>query len=119
MSKAAGVVHKQSERRKQGYGARQTKAQARGALTLFGEGRLHNAFDAFLGEMTVVADALDVQQTSIDFSTNFLQEGQIGKIQADAKVLWIINDGLRAQGAVFFEVLFHQRFLVFNALVIT
>jgi len=105
MSKTAGVVHKQSERRQQGHSARQTKAQAGGALTLWGEGRLHNAFNTFLGEMTVVADTLDVQQTSIDFSTDLLQEGQIGEIQADTKVFGIIDDGLCAQGAVFFEVL--------------
>jgi hypothetical protein len=76
MSKTAGVVHKQSKRRQQGHSARQTKTQAGGALTLCGEGRLHNAFNTFLGEMTVVADTLDVQQTSIDFSTDLLQEGQ-------------------------------------------
>ncbi|HEY5729083.1 MAG TPA: hypothetical protein VIS72_03470 [Anaerolineales bacterium] len=114
MTKAAGVMHKQSERGQQGHGAGDTKAQARGALTLCGEGRLHNTLNTFLGEMTVVTDMLDVQQTSIDFSTNLLQEGQIRKIQTNAEVFWIIDDGFRAQGPVFLEVLFHQGFLVFN-----
>jgi hypothetical protein len=39
-----------------------------------------------------VADTLDVQETSINFSTNFLQEGQIGETQADTKIFWIIDD---------------------------
>src|SRR5512139_3185960 len=101
MSEAAGIVHKQSKRRQQSHGARNTETQAWGALTLSREGRLHNPFHTLLREMTVVTDTLDVQQTSIDLSTDLLQEGQIGKIQADTKVSWIIDHGFRAQGAVF------------------
>jgi hypothetical protein len=79
MAKAAGIVQKQSEHGQQRDGARDTEAQAGSALTLCSEGRLHNPLDTFLREMAVVADALDVQETSIDLSTDLLQEGQIGK----------------------------------------
>jgi hypothetical protein len=75
MSKATGVMHKHGECRQQGHGTRHTEAQVGGALTILSDGRLHYKLNAFLGEMTVVADELDVRQTSIDLSTDLLQEG--------------------------------------------
>jgi hypothetical protein len=114
MSEATGVVHKQSERRQQGHGTSLTEAQAGGALTVGGNGGQHDTFYTFLREVAVMADALDVQQTSIDLSTDLLQKRQVGDIHAHPEVLGIIDDGFGTQCLAFFEVLLDQRLLVLN-----
>jgi hypothetical protein len=43
-----GQVQEQSQRQEQRHDARIAKAQARRTLTIFRDGRLHNAFDTFL-----------------------------------------------------------------------
>ena len=63
MSKATGVMDKRSECGQHGYRSGLAEAQAGRTLTVLGNGGLHNQFDAFLGEMAIVTDTLNVQQT--------------------------------------------------------
>ena len=82
MSKAEGRMHKRSECRQESHGGQLAEAQSWDAFTLRVEGRLHDAFDTLLREMTVVTDPLDVEQTSIDISSNLLQVRQVGNVLA-------------------------------------
>ena len=59
-----------------------------------------------------MAEALDVEQTSVGRKADLPQGGQILQPFADAEVAGVVDGGLGAQGAAFLVVLLDPRVLV-------
>lgn len=72
MCQAVGCVHKRGERGEQGHAPGLAKAQPRRSLAVRGDGGLHYPLDVLLRQVTSVTDPLDVQETSVDVTTNLL-----------------------------------------------
>jgi hypothetical protein len=62
--------------------------------------------------MTIVADALDVEQTSIGFEADLPQCGQVLQLLADTEIARVVDGGLGAQGPLLLVVLLDPRMLV-------
>ena len=104
----------------------QTKHQQRAEQRLHGHvgetqgtGPLPIDLDRFIdptervfADRAIVAESLDVQETSVGLKADLPQGGQIMQPFADAEVAGVVDGGLGAQGAAFLVILLDPRVLV-------
>lgn len=87
------------------------ETQGRGAL-LAHLHRLMNRLKGRFAQAAIMADSLDVQQTSVGVEADLAQGAQVLQPFADGEVSGVINGGLCAQGSTLFVVLLDARVLV-------
>ena len=90
--------------REQGLRVRVGVAQGTGALAVLHDRPVHLLERAF-AEMTVVADALDVQQTPVGLEADPPQLRQVFQRATDVEVPGVVDRRLRPQGPAFLVVL--------------
>jgi hypothetical protein len=80
------------------------EAERRDPLLIHLEG-LNDLIERTLADCTVVADSLDVEQTSVGLEANLPQCGQVGQSLADLEIASVVDGRLSPQGAAFLIVL--------------
>lgn len=88
----------------QGQHPRIVEVHAGGALAV-DRLRLGDPIEHHLGQETVLAERLDLQQSAVGGKTDGPQGGQVVAIPSDAEVVGVVDRGFAAQGAAFLEVL--------------
>ncbi len=83
-------------------------------MAVFSDGGLYDLFDAFVGHSAVIADTLDVKQTSVDAAIQLLEVREIAKTFVDTKILRIVECSFRSQSTSLLEVLLEMEFLVLH-----
>lgn len=107
-------MSEQSKRCEQGHNPEISEAEPWRLLAVPGDGGLDNVVHAFLRQDTVVAEALDFQQTSVYLAADLLQARQVGDIFSHPKVLWSVDGGLSAQSSAFLEILLDIAVLIID-----
>src|SRR6185436_2463780 len=80
------------------------EAERRDSLSIYLE-RLNDLLERILADCTVVADSLDVEETSVGLEANLPQCGQVVQSFADLEVVSVVDGRLGSQGAAFLVVL--------------
>ena len=93
--------------------ARIGEAKCRDALVVDDDGSLQ-VLEGRFADKTVMADALDVEQTSVGGKADLAQVFEIFDASADGEVAGIVDGGFGAEGLVLFVILLDTVFLVVN-----
>ena len=67
--------------------------------------RLLKLLESVFADGAVVADALDVQETSVGLKADLSQDAQVVQPLADGEVVRIVDGGFGAESASFFRIL--------------
>src|SRR3990172_2295555 len=111
VGEATGTQSEEQESQEEGLDARIPEAETGGALAVDALGVL-DALKRVFAERTVMAEALDVEQTSVGGEADLPQRREVVQPSADREVVAVVDDRLRAQSPVLLEVLLDPAVLV-------
>src|SRR5262249_20528914 len=100
VGKTSGQQTKHQKRAEQSLHQHVGEAQGAGALSLDLD-RLMDRAECVFADGTVLADPLDVEETSVGVEADPPQGGQVGQPFADTEVARVVDRGLGPQGAAF------------------
>src|SRR5215471_4455716 len=104
VTEAVWKLRKRTGGLEEGHHARIAETQRRDALAV-DEGGLLKAIEGFLGQDTMMAEAFDFEQLTVDTVAQVAQVGEVIDPLAYVEVLGVVDGGLGGQGVFFFEVL--------------
>jgi hypothetical protein len=111
IAEALGQQNEQAQRLKQGHDPGIAERQRRGTLAVNDTGTVDLLEDR-LGEVAVLADALDLEHATVGGKADGPQRGQIAQASAEAEVAGVVDGGFGPQRAFLLEVLLDARGLV-------
>jgi len=96
---------KPAKRHEEGHDSGLSEFEARGFLTVGGDGRLQEPLQALLTETAVLTGPLDLQPPMVDVPGNRFEVGQVFEILAHSEIEGMVDGAFGATGAAFLEVL--------------
>ena len=104
VGKTSGQQTKHQQCAEQGLHGHVGEAQAAGTLPIDLD-RFIDTAERVFADGTVLADPLDVQETSVGVEADPPQGGQVGQPFADAEVAGVVDRGFGPQGAALLVIL--------------
>jgi hypothetical protein len=111
IGKAVGEEPEEDEGVEQGLNTLVPEAQGRGSL-LGDDARPLNGVERVLAKGAIVADSLDVEETSVGFEADPPECGKVVQPFSDSEVTCVVDRGFRAKCAAFLVVLLDPRRLI-------